>query len=98
MSVDVAVPAAAFAEDDELPSSELPDDAVIPELSELPDDCAPDPELLSELPELSDELPELPTTEEAVAALDNEQMLLFQEVQQLQAGEEPAAAEEETDE
>ena len=45
-----------------------------------------------------DELPELPTTEEAVAALDNEQMLLFQEVQQLQAGEEPAAAEEETDE
>ena len=45
-----------------------------------------------------DELPELPTTEEAVASLDNEQMLLFQEVQQLQAGEEPAAAEEETDE
>ena len=45
-----------------------------------------------------DELPERPTTEEAVAALDNEQMLLFQEVQQLQAGEEPAAAEEETDE
>lgn len=45
-----------------------------------------------------DELPELPTTEEAVAALDNEQMLLFQEVQQLQAGEETAAAEEETDE
>ncbi|MBQ1462075.1 MAG: SMC-Scp complex subunit ScpB [Selenomonas sp.] len=45
-----------------------------------------------------DELPELPTTEEAVAALDNEQMLLFQEVQQLQAGEEPAAAEEETSE
>ena len=45
-----------------------------------------------------DELPELPSTEEAVAALDNEQMLLFQEVQQLQAGEEPAAAEEETDE
>ena len=45
-----------------------------------------------------DELPELPTTEEAVAALDNEQMLLFQEVQQLRAGEEPAAAEEETDE
>ena len=45
-----------------------------------------------------DELPDLPTTEEAVAALDNEQMLLFQEVQQLQAGEEPAAAEEETDE
>ena len=57
MSVDVAVPAAAFAEDDELPSSELPDDAVIPELSELPDDCAPYPELLSELPELS-ELPD----------------------------------------
>ena len=45
-----------------------------------------------------DELPELPSTEEAVAALDNEQMLLFQEVQQLQAGEETAAAEEETDE
>ena len=45
-----------------------------------------------------DELPELPTTEEAVAALDNEQMLLFQEVQQLQAGEEPAAVEEETSE
>ena len=45
-----------------------------------------------------DELPELPTTEEAVAALDNEQMLLFQEVQQLQAGDETAAAEEETDE
>ncbi|WP_295160773.1 SMC-Scp complex subunit ScpB [Selenomonas sp. AE3005] len=45
-----------------------------------------------------DELPELPTTEEAVAALDNEQMLLFQEVQQLQAGEETAATEEETDE
>ena len=45
-----------------------------------------------------DELPELPTTEEAVAALDNEQMLLFQEVQQLQAGEETAAAEEETSE
>ena len=45
-----------------------------------------------------DELPELPTTEEAVAALDNEQMLLFQEVQQLQAGEETVAAEDETDE
>ncbi len=45
-----------------------------------------------------DELPELPTTEEAVAALDNEQMLLFQEVQQLQDGEETAAAEEKTDE
>ncbi len=43
------------------------------------------------------DLPELPTTEEAVAALDNEQMLLFQEVQQLQAGEETATDEETTE-
>ena len=41
-----------------------------------------------------EDLPQLPTTEEAVAALDNEQMLLFQEVQQLQNGE--AGAEPET--
>ena len=34
-----------------------------------------------------EDLPQLPTTEEAVAALDNEQMMLFQEVQQLQNGE-----------
>ena len=43
------------------------------------------------------DLPELPTTEEAVAALDNEQMLLFQEVQQLQAGEETATDAETTE-
>lgn len=41
-----------------------------------------------------EDLPQLPTTEEAVAALDNEQMMLFQEVQQLQNGE--AGAEPET--
>ena len=43
------------------------------------------------------DLPELPTTEEAVAALDNEQMLLFQEVQQLQADEETATDAETTE-
>lgn len=34
-----------------------------------------------------EDLPELPTTEEAVAGLDNEQMELFQEMQHLQAAE-----------
>ncbi len=46
-----------------------------------------------------EDLPQLPTTEEAVAALDNEQMMLFQEVQQLQNGEAGAEPENiETDE
>jgi segregation and condensation protein B len=41
-----------------------------------------------------EDLPELPTTEEAVAGLDNEQLELFQEVQHLQEAQEMETNEE----
>lgn len=45
-----------------------------------------------------EDLPELPTTEEAAAGLDADQLELFQEVQQLQSSENIQEAEEETPE
>lgn len=44
-----------------------------------------------------EDLPELPSTEEAVAALDNEQMELFQEMQHLQEAEKQDTEEMEND-